>query len=94
MNLKISISSTRLLANAILDDPFNALISQHRIPLHSFNHIYTSFLGDPTSSSKAFLTQKSQKSFIEITSDSPYLHKPIRCSRGRLVAAGNTVQAI
>ncbi|OMO75384.1 Glycosyl transferase, family 14 [Corchorus capsularis] len=70
-------AARRLLANAILDDPFNlyfALISQHCIPLHSFNHIYTSFLGDPSSSSKAFLTQKSQKSFIEITSDSPHLH--------------------
>ncbi|KAK8662190.1 hypothetical protein V6N13_091777 [Hibiscus sabdariffa] len=71
-------AARRLLANAIIDDPFNlyfALVSQHCIPLHSFKFVYTSLFGKPSSASKAFLTQRSHTSYIEILSDARYLHK-------------------
>ncbi|XVE90904.1 hypothetical protein DITRI_Ditri20bG0113800 [Diplodiscus trichospermus] len=70
-------AARRLLANAIIDDPFNlyfALLSQHCVPLHSFHYIYTSLPGNPNAASKAFLTQPSHKSYIEILSNEPYLH--------------------
>lgn len=70
-------AARRLFANAIIDDPFNlyfALVSQHCIPLHSFKYVYTSLLGNPSSATKAFLTQRSHQSYIEILSDAPYLH--------------------
>ncbi|XWS74685.1 hypothetical protein CRYUN_Cryun01aG0019200 [Craigia yunnanensis] len=70
-------AARRLLANAIIDDPFNlyfALLSQYCIPLHSFKYIYTSLLGNPNAASKAFLTQPSHKSYIEILSNDPHLH--------------------
>ncbi|KAK8671510.1 hypothetical protein V6N13_038104 [Hibiscus sabdariffa] len=70
-------AARRLMANAIIDDPFNlyfALVSQHCIPLHSFKFVYTSLFGNPSSASKAFLTQRSHKSYIEILSDAPFLH--------------------
>ncbi|KAE8671860.1 DnaJ family protein [Hibiscus syriacus] len=73
-------AARRLLAHAIIDDPFNlyfALVSQHCIPLHSFKYIYTSLFGNPpsSSSSKAFLTQRSHTSYIEILSEARYLYK-------------------
>ncbi|KAE8717905.1 putative inactive tRNA-specific adenosine deaminase-like protein 3-like [Hibiscus syriacus] len=83
-------AARRLMANAIIDDPFNlyfALVSQHCIPLHSFKFIYTSLFGNPSSASKAFLTQRSHKSYIEILSDAPYcitgtsLEATARCCR-------------
>ncbi|XVF82717.1 hypothetical protein PTKIN_Ptkin16aG0071500 [Pterospermum kingtungense] len=80
-------AARRLIANAIIDDPFNlyfALLSQHCIPLHSFNYVYTSLLGNPNTASKAFLTQPSHKSFIEILSEDPHLHN-------RYVARGDGV---
>ncbi|CAN4100802.1 unnamed protein product [Withania somnifera] len=61
------ISATRrLLAHALLDDPDNAyfaLISQHCIPLHSFNYFYH------------FLLSRKMEfpSYIEILDDSPSL---------------------
>ncbi|KAE8683206.1 DNAJ protein [Hibiscus syriacus] len=70
-------AARRLMANAIIDDPFNmyfALVSQHCIPLHSFKFVYTSLLGNPSSAHKAFLTQGSLKSYIEILSEAPFLH--------------------
>ncbi|XVF24611.1 hypothetical protein REPUB_Repub13aG0142200 [Reevesia pubescens] len=81
-------AARRLLANAIIDDPFNlyfALLSQHCIPLHSFQYVYTSLLGNnPNAASKAFLTQSSHKSYIEILSNVPHLHN-------RYVARGKDV---
>ncbi|GMI70088.1 beta-1,6-N-acetylglucosaminyl transferase-like [Hibiscus trionum] len=70
-------AARRLMANAIIDDPFNlyfALVSQHCIPLHSFKFVYASLFGNPSSAPKAFLTQRSHKSYIEILSEAPYLH--------------------
>lgn len=75
-------AARRLIAEAVIDDPFNlyfALLSQHCIPLHSFEYVYTSLLGnhpkaEPAEAAKAFLTQKSHKSYIEILSDDPHLH--------------------
>ncbi|KAK8595457.1 hypothetical protein V6N13_016824 [Hibiscus sabdariffa] len=70
-------AARRLMANAIIDDPFNlyfALVSQHCIPLHSFKFVYASLLGNPSSATKAFLTQRSHKSYVEILSEAPYLH--------------------
>ncbi|GLT88712.1 hypothetical protein SLE2022_067250 [Rubroshorea leprosula] len=66
----------RLLARAILDDPLNlyfALVSQHCIPLHSFQYIYKSLIGNPAEASRAFLSHPSHKSFIEILSNEPTL---------------------
>ncbi|CAI0410597.1 unnamed protein product [Linum tenue] len=64
----------RLLARAILDDPFNlyfALVSQHCIPIHSFPFFYRSLLGD--NPIRAFGSQPRHRSFIEILSDDPNL---------------------
>ncbi|CAI0442360.1 unnamed protein product [Linum tenue] len=64
----------RLLARAILDDPFNlyfALISQHCVPLHSFPFLYRSLLGE--NPLRAFTSQPRHRSFIEILSDDPNL---------------------
>ncbi|KAM3374299.1 glycosyltransferase BC10 [Capsicum galapagoense] len=66
------ISATRrLLAHALLDDPDNAyfgLVSQHCIPLHSFNYFY-SFLLDTQK-----LSRKMEfPSYIEILNESPSL---------------------
>jgi len=39
----------RLLAKAIVDDPFNlhfALVSQHCVPLHSFQYMYNTLIHD------------------------------------------------
>ncbi|KAJ4847298.1 hypothetical protein Tsubulata_038598, partial [Turnera subulata] len=67
------ISATcRLLATAILDDPSNAffaILSQHCIPLHSFNYVYDSLVN-------------SRSSFIEIISKEPRLWKRY-VARGR-----------
>ncbi|XP_048232212.1 glycosyltransferase BC10 isoform X2 [Ricinus communis] len=66
----------RLLARAILDDPLNlyfALISQHCVPLHSFNYIYNTLFAP--SIYHAFATQSRHKSFIEIISIDPNLQE-------------------
>ncbi|KAL3518647.1 hypothetical protein ACH5RR_021236 [Cinchona calisaya] len=64
-------AARRLLATALLDDPSNAyftLISQHCIPLHSFNYLYK-FLFDVHKLSKNL----EYLSYIEILSESPSL---------------------
>ncbi|KAF8396354.1 hypothetical protein HHK36_017971 [Tetracentron sinense] len=86
------ISATRrLLATALLDDPFNsffALISQHCIPLHSFRFAYHSlFASTPTEStthSTRYGRQVKYRSFIEILSKEPGLWE-------RYTARGNDV---
>ncbi|XP_060173141.1 glycosyltransferase BC10-like [Lycium barbarum] len=66
------ISATRrLLAHAVLDDPDNvyfALISQHCIPLHSFNYFYSFLLDTQKLSNKMEFP-----SYIEILNESPSL---------------------
>ncbi|XP_015079892.1 glycosyltransferase BC10-like [Solanum pennellii] len=66
------ISATRrLLAHALLDDPDNvyfALISQHCIPLHSFNYFYNFLLDTQKLSRKMEFP-----SYIEILTESPSL---------------------
>ncbi|KAJ4849627.1 hypothetical protein Tsubulata_017736 [Turnera subulata] len=64
----------RLLARAIIDDPSNlyfALVSQHCIPLHSFQYMYDTLFGQ--SKVQAFTTQSTHQSFIEIISQDPNL---------------------
>ncbi|KAK4431224.1 Glycosyltransferase BC10 [Sesamum alatum] len=68
-------AARRLLATALMDDPLNsyfALVSQHCIPLHSFNYMYKTLFVKPKSSprSSSFPTHRS---FIEILSDEPQL---------------------
>lgn len=63
-------AARRLLATAMLDDPSNsyfALISQHCIPLHSFNYFYN-FLFD-----LGRLGNLEFPSYIEILDNQPYL---------------------
>ncbi|XP_023759374.1 glycosyltransferase BC10 [Lactuca sativa] len=65
----------RLLANALLDDPSNAfftLISQHCIPLHSFQFFYNT-LFEASSHQVAEFRHLKYKSFIEIISKDPNL---------------------
>ncbi|KAK9283734.1 hypothetical protein L1049_011984 [Liquidambar formosana] len=65
-------AARRLLATALLDDPLNsyfALVSQHCIPLHSFNYVYRTLFGSRFS----FKFSHHFKSFIEILSDEPTL---------------------
>ncbi|KAI3470658.1 hypothetical protein Pfo_027321 [Paulownia fortunei] len=68
-------AARRLLAIALLDDPLNsffAIVSQHCIPLHSFQYVYNSLffkpISDPRSSSFPMY-----RSFIEILDDEPQL---------------------
>ena len=64
----------RLIARAILDDPFNhyfALVSQHCVPLHSFQYMYNTLFGH--SILEAFTAQSHHQSFIEILSQDPNL---------------------
>ncbi|KAL2536037.1 Core-2/I-branching beta-1 [Forsythia ovata] len=64
-------AARRLLATAMLDDPANTyftLISQHCIPLHSFNYFYN-FLFDLRKLSRDL----EFSSYIEILSDAPTL---------------------
>uniref|UniRef100_A0A7N0T2Y7 Uncharacterized protein n=1 Tax=Kalanchoe fedtschenkoi TaxID=63787 RepID=A0A7N0T2Y7_KALFE len=62
----------RLLATAIIDDPLNlyfALISQHCIPLHSFDYVYNAIFHPPSSFFFSFPFYKHlPQSFIEIKS--------------------------
>ncbi|KAJ4823328.1 hypothetical protein Tsubulata_001497 [Turnera subulata] len=93
------ISATRrLLATAILDDPSNAffaILSQHCIPLHSFNYVYDSLVNsrsfvlsspdDPFSAddpSRLAGICLQYRSFIEIISKEPRLWKRY-VARGR-----------
>ncbi|KAI3746574.1 hypothetical protein L6452_09008 [Arctium lappa] len=66
-------AARRLLATALLDDPANAfftLISQHCIPLHSFNFFYDT-LFEVKTHQVAELRHLNYKSFIEIISKDP-----------------------
>lgn len=68
-------AARRLLATALLDDPLNlyfALVSQHCIPLHSFQYIYNSLIVKPISGWR-WSSFPSYRSFIEISSDQPML---------------------
>ncbi|KAK6156232.1 hypothetical protein DH2020_010480 [Rehmannia glutinosa] len=68
-------AARRLLATALLDDPLNsyfALISQHCIPLHSFQYLYSSLFLKPISSPKS-PSFPMYPSFIEMISDEPLL---------------------
>ncbi|KAK9122942.1 hypothetical protein Sjap_012544 [Stephania japonica] len=83
------ISATRrLLATAIIDDPDNAffaLLSQHCVPLHSFDYVYnTLFVVRPTNKHSTSTSRKVKlkgygggekryKSFIEILDKEPVL---------------------
>ncbi|GAA0174752.1 transferase [Lithospermum erythrorhizon] len=75
-------ATRRLLAAALLDDPLNmffALISQHCIPVHSFDYMYHSLFYKPISGSTRFRPANSNrfpyKSFIEILSGEPGMHE-------------------
>ncbi|RAL45967.1 unnamed protein product [Cuscuta campestris] len=75
-------AARRLIATAMLDDPANeffALISQHCIPLHSFGYFYN-FLLD----TRKLSHQMQYPSYIEISSDSPFLWR-------RYIARGEDV---
>ncbi|EPS60829.1 hypothetical protein M569_13971, partial [Genlisea aurea] len=66
-------AARRLLATAMLDDPANAyfaLISQHCIPLHSFDYLYN-FLFDLGKLSRHLEFQ----SYIEILDNEPHLRR-------------------
>ncbi|KAL2331872.1 hypothetical protein Fmac_019453 [Flemingia macrophylla] len=85
------ISATRrLLATALLDDPANAyfaLLSQHCIPLHSFNYVYHSLFLSPTFDSSAkddasLPLRLRYRSFLEILHRSPKLWRRY-AARGR-----------
>ncbi|KAJ6325691.1 hypothetical protein OIU76_012721 [Salix suchowensis] len=68
------LAEKRLLARAVLDDPFNlyfALVSQHCVPLHSFQYMYDTLVGH--NFLKTFTTQSRHRSFIEILSEDPNL---------------------
>ncbi|KAL8538894.1 hypothetical protein ACS0TY_000771 [Phlomoides rotata] len=68
-------AARRLLATALLDDPLNlyfALVSQHCIPLHSFQYMYNSVIAKPLSVWR-WSSFPIYKSFIEISSDKPEL---------------------
>lgn len=68
-------AARRLLATALLDDPSNAfftLISQHCIPLHSFQFFYNTIF-EVNSHQVAELRHLKYKSFIEIISKDPNL---------------------
>ncbi|PIN18534.1 hypothetical protein CDL12_08796 [Handroanthus impetiginosus] len=61
-------AARRLLATALLDDSFNsyfALVSQHCIPLHTFQYMYKTLFVKPSF--------PMYRSFIEIKSDEPVL---------------------
>ncbi|KAF8397992.1 hypothetical protein HHK36_016918 [Tetracentron sinense] len=67
-------AARRLLATALLDDPFNsffAVLSQHCVPLHSFRFVYHSLFASTPAESKPHSTQ--YRSFIEILSKEPGL---------------------
>ncbi|KAL3523684.1 hypothetical protein ACH5RR_016518 [Cinchona calisaya] len=73
-------AARRLLATALLDDPLNsyfAVISQHCIPLHSFDFMYNSLFTKPVTESTRPNSVSTQsliyRSFIEILSDEPQL---------------------
>ncbi|KAI4384095.1 hypothetical protein MLD38_009862 [Melastoma candidum] len=78
-------AARRLLATAILDDPFNfyfAVVSQHCVPLHSFGYVYSALFGRPISGpgpnpfrNNPLRDASSFKSFIEVLSDEPNLHE-------------------
>ncbi|MCE3216556.1 hypothetical protein HAX54_006880 [Datura stramonium] len=77
-------AARRLLATAMLDDPLNsyfAVVSQHCIPLHSFNFVYKSLFSSPFTKSTQFPVYRS---FIEILSGEPQLWD-------RYVARGESV---
>ncbi|KAL9388340.1 hypothetical protein Peur_016945 [Populus x canadensis] len=68
------LAEKRLLARAILDDPLNlyfALVSQHCVPLHSFQYMHDTLFGHNIL--KTFTTQSRHQSFIEILSEDPNL---------------------
>ncbi|KAI3756679.1 hypothetical protein L1987_56501 [Smallanthus sonchifolius] len=68
-------AARRLIATAIIDDPANqffTLISQHCIPLHSFQFLYNT-LFETKSHQLAELKNLKYKSFIEIISQDPNL---------------------
>ncbi|XP_071732446.1 glycosyltransferase BC10-like [Rutidosis leptorrhynchoides] len=68
-------AARRLIATAILDDPSNqffTLISQHCIPLHSFQYVYST-LFELNSHQVAELRTLKYKSFIEIIDQDPNL---------------------
>ncbi|KAK4337711.1 hypothetical protein RND71_042198 [Anisodus tanguticus] len=65
-------AARRLLATAILDDQLNSyfsIVSQHCIPLHSFNFVYKSLFLSPFKSTQFPV----YRSFIEILSGEPLL---------------------
>lgn len=74
-------AARRLIAKAILDDPLNlyfTLVSQHCIPIHSFDYVYN-FLFHNTlnrndkKTKQPFSIFPNYRSFIEIISDDPNL---------------------
>ncbi|KAL7148079.1 hypothetical protein ABFS83_06G153000 [Erythranthe nasuta] len=68
-------AARRLLANALLDDPLNAyfaVISQHCIPLHSFQYVYNSLIFKPAAATSS-PSSSLYRSFIEILDDEPQL---------------------
>ncbi|KAK4746879.1 hypothetical protein SAY87_025916 [Trapa incisa] len=71
-------AARRLLANALLDDPSNfyfALVSQHCIPLHSFDYMYRTLFGNSFNALRAYFKPSKFLSFIEILSDEPNLYE-------------------
>ncbi|KAK4756820.1 hypothetical protein SAY87_006947 [Trapa incisa] len=71
-------AARRLLASALLDDPSNfyfALVSQHCIPLHSFDYVYRTLFGNSFHALTGHFKPSKFLSFIEILSDEPNLYE-------------------
>lgn len=80
-------AARRLLARAVIDDPLNlyfALVSQHCIPIHSFDFMYSFLFKNSIASLRSFSSKSNYKSYIEILSDEPNLYE-------RYTARGATV---
>ncbi|TKW30500.1 hypothetical protein SEVIR_2G042000v4 [Setaria viridis] len=68
-------ASRRLLAAALLDDPANAyfaLLSQHCVPLHSFNRLYAA-LFPPSPPPSAAARHRRLPSYIEVLTGEPQM---------------------
>lgn len=79
-------AARRLLATALLDDPLNsyfALVSQHCIPLHSFQFVYNSLFSFPLADAINPISPMF-RSYIEILDGEPQLWD-------RYIARGNEV---
>ncbi|RLM87027.1 hypothetical protein C2845_PM04G02890 [Panicum miliaceum] len=72
-------AARRLLAAALLDDPANAyfaLLSQHCVPLHSFQRLYAALFPPPVPGARRGLQPRRLPSYIEVLTGEPQM--PVR----------------